>query len=90
MGQMADMRVELVESAAGKDALVGGKVLDGFSFDDCDVIRHNLVDHVVTWKGNSELSALRGRAVHLRFKLSMTSLFTFALTDSPSIAERIA
>jgi len=77
MGQMADMRVELVESLAGKDAVVGGRVVEGYSFDDCDVIRHNLTDYRVTWNGKWDLSALKGRAVHLRFRLTMTDLFTF-------------
>ena len=81
MEEMADMRVELVESGAGKDAVVGGKPVKGFTFGDCDVIRHRLVDHVVTWNGRSDLSDLKGRSVHLRFKLSMTSLFTFAFVD---------
>ena len=81
MEEMADMRVELVESGADKDAVVGGKPIAGFTFSDCDVIRHRLVDHVVTWNGRSDLSDLKGKAVHLRFKLSMTSLFTFAFVE---------
>lgn len=81
MAPMGDMRVELVESARDQEAVVGGKVMKGFSFDDCDVIRHNLVDYTVTWNGKSDLSRLKGKAVHLRFKLSLTSLFTFAFVD---------
>ena len=81
MAPMSDMRVELVESGQDRSAVVGGKVLPGFGFDDCDAIRRNLVDHVVTWNGADDLSRLRGRAVHLRFRLSLTSLFTFAFVD---------
>ncbi|MAE62639.1 MAG: hypothetical protein CMJ18_00070 [Phycisphaeraceae bacterium] len=81
MAPMPDLRVELVESAEGRGNVLGGHVIPGFSFDDCDVIRRNMFDCIVTWNGSDDLSALRGRSLHLRFRLSLTSLFTFAFAD---------
>jgi hypothetical protein len=40
---------------------------------------------MVTWKGNADLSALKGRAVYLRFKMKKAGLFSFQLSDSAKI-----
>ena len=41
-----------------------GDIVAGRSFDDCDPITgHELLSHTVTWKGESDLSALAGRPV---------------------------
>ncbi len=44
-----------------------GKPQAGFSSSDADVITQDAVHHVVSWNGSSDLSALRGRNVRLRF-----------------------
>ena len=38
-----------------------GRVLEGYSENDCDPIHVDDVDHVVTWKGNSDASNLAGK-----------------------------
>ena len=44
-----------------------GKPLAGLSSSEADVVTQDAVHHVVSWKGSSDLSALRGRHVRLRF-----------------------
>jgi hypothetical protein len=82
MAVLGDIRVELVESLPARQAVVGGRPVPGFTMEDCDVIRTNRIDHRVTWKGQWDLSELRGRPLHLRFRLSEAELFTFAFGDA--------
>ena len=77
MAELGDIRVELVESLEGHDAVVGGRPIKGFSFKDCDPVGGQAVDGTVTWNGNGDLSALLGRPVHIRFKLKVADLFAF-------------
>ncbi|MAE63204.1 MAG: hypothetical protein CMJ18_02930 [Phycisphaeraceae bacterium] len=81
MADMGQITVELVESLTGRDCVVGGKPIEGFAFKDCDPVRGNRVDWPVTWNGNGDLSQLKGRPVHLRFRLKIANLFTFAFKD---------
>ena len=53
--------------------------LDGFGMGDCDVLEGDEVSRVVTWKGKSDLSALKGREVSVRFSLARAKLFSLAL-----------
>ena len=79
---LGDIRVELVESLPAREAVVGGRPVPGFTMDDCDVIRTNRTEHRVTWNGNWDLSAVRGRALHLRFRLNESELYTFAFGEA--------
>lgn len=54
-----------------------GRSLEGFTIADCDKILTNDVDHVVTWKGKSNVSALAGKPVRLRFEMRSTKLYAF-------------
>jgi len=54
-----------------------GKEVPGFTVDACDVIRGNAVEKVVTWKGSSDLTALSGQPVRLRFVMRAAKLFAF-------------
>ena len=54
-----------------------GKPLSGFAVADCDKIMTNDTDHVVSWKGNSDVSALAGKPIRLRFEMRSTKLFGF-------------
>ena len=53
----------------------------GFSLGDSDRIITDEIEHVVTWKGKSDLSSLRGRAVYLRFQMKHAELYTFQVTQ---------
>ena len=83
MAEMGEIRVELVEAPSAKEVVVGGKPVSGFTMDECDVIRANSNDHLVTWNGKSDLSRLTGQSVHLRFKLTLAELFSFNFYGTP-------
>ena len=51
--------------------------IKGFSGEDCDLIQGNHIRYTVTWKGSSNVSALAGKTVRLRFTMRNTQLFAF-------------
>ena len=55
------------------------KPVKGFSMEDCDPIITENTAHVVTWKGKSDLSALKGRRVFVRFKMRHAGLYSFQI-----------
>lgn len=70
--------MEILEAPAPGAASLGeAKPVPGFSLSDCDRIRVDQVNRLVTWKGKSDLSALAGRPVYLRFKLKDAAIFSF-------------
>ena len=81
MAELGEITVELVESLPAKEVIVGGRPIPGFSFAECDPVRGRGLAKTVTWQGRSDLSELRGRPVHLRFRLQIANLFTFAFRD---------
>jgi len=52
-----------------------GEVLPGRSFDRCDRINGDHLDHVVTWSGQADLGHPEGEAVTLRFRMRSAELF---------------
>ena len=64
-----EIRVEAI------DAL--GRVISGFSKEDCTPIRGDSVRHVVSWKGGPNCHQLQARPIKLRFHLKTASLFSF-------------
>jgi hypothetical protein len=68
------------------------KPVSGFAMEDCDpvAVRDDL-QLVLTWKGSSDLSALRGRSVYIRFFIRNATLYTFriaaATPDKPEASE---
>ena len=66
---------------------VTGQPVPGFAMSDCDPIRGDSLDHLVTWRGKSDLSELIGtgrrqprvgRGLDLRFHLDRASLYSFS------------
>jgi len=56
--------------------------MKGFTKKDCDPITTNSVSRIVTWKGKSGLSALRGMGmgrIRLKFYLRSTDLYSFEM-----------
>ncbi len=51
------------------------KPLSGFALDDCDVIYGDHLDRPVTWKGRSDVTALAGEPIRLRFVLKDADLY---------------
>ncbi len=53
-----------------------GNSLDGYSLDDCPEHFGDTIDRVVTWKNGSDVSALAGKTVRLRFELKDADLYS--------------
>lgn len=51
------------------------KPVRGFGIGDCDPIATDSVRQVVTWKGSSDVSALAGQLVRLRFEMKNSKLY---------------
>ena len=73
------LRVELVDHL--------GRVIEGFSRQESDLITGDSLDHIVTWKGSADLSEVIGhsyryprvsRLLALRFYLDEAKLFAFS------------
>ncbi len=56
---VGSVRVELQDEA--------GQALPGYALDDCPEIYGSEIEHTVAWKGGSDVSALAGKPVRLRF-----------------------
>jgi len=55
--------------------------LTDFGFKDCDLITGNTPEQIVTWNGNSDLSALAGKPIRLRFWMSRARLFSLQFVE---------
>ena len=49
--------------------------LEEYSMSDCDVLEGDEISKAVTWKGRSDLSTLKGRAVSVRIHIAKARLF---------------
>ena len=54
----------------------------GFSYEDCDPISSDRTDCAVTWKGNPDLSSLKGKPVYLRFELRNMGIYSFRIKEA--------
>jgi len=54
-----------------------GRALPGYALADSDEIGGNHLEKTVSWKGQSDLASLRGRAVRLRVVMRACKLFAF-------------
>ena len=66
---MGEARVEVLDE--------NGKAFEGFAADDCDPIHGNFTAKEVSWQGESDVSALAGKAIKLRFVMRATKLYAF-------------
>ena len=62
-----ELRVRILDKEA--------RVVPGFDWEDCRIVRGNRVNHPVAWKGQN--SSLRGRTVQFEFRLRQGSLYSF-------------
>lgn len=53
-----------------------GKVVPGFSADDCDLIYGDSLDRRVSWKGNKDMSALAKEKIQLRFVMYEADVYS--------------
>ncbi len=77
--QHGHVKVELFDRSSGP--YNDNRPIEGFGQDDCDRIRSNAVDYVVTWNGSADLSVLKGKDVYIRFYLKNAHLFGFRFVD---------
>lgn len=68
-GALGSVRVELLDQQ--------GRVIPGYAESDCDPINGNYIARTVTWKGKSDVSALAGQVLSLRFVMRSTKLYAF-------------
>jgi hypothetical protein len=54
-----------------------GAAMEGFLAGDCDPINGSFIGKVVSWRGKTDLSAMAGKAVRLRFVMNDAKLYAF-------------
>jgi hypothetical protein len=59
-----------------------GRPITGFEWAACKPLQSDSVDQLVSWKSGSDLSALRGKAVRLRFVMNDAKLYGFQFADA--------
>ena len=75
-----ELRAELVEPFNERNqGDYGGKLIAGFGADDFDVFEGDSTSHLLSWRGNADLSALRGRRLMLRIALSCGEIWSFTI-----------
>ena len=77
---MGVARVEILDETEEK--------IPGFTLQDCDPINGNLLHHIVSWNGRSDLSSLRGKPVGLHF-VSRSTIFTHSALYPNRKAEKL-
>jgi hypothetical protein len=55
----------------------GGFPAPGFALDQCDTFRGDSIAHVVTWAKNTDVGALQGKPVRLRFVMRGARIYSF-------------
>ncbi len=67
------VRAELVGGERGRD------VLEGYSFEECDLVQGDSLEKAVTWRGKADLSGLRGMNVSVRIRMAWAKLFSVGI-----------
>jgi hypothetical protein len=57
-----------------------GKAYPGFELDDCDLIKGDFVEKTITWNGNSNIKALTGKTICLKFQMQDAKLYALEFT----------
>ena len=68
-----DIRIELAD-ASMETRPRAAEAIPGRSFEDCDPLTGDILDGVVTWNGESDLSDWTGKPVRMRFKMTRARL----------------
>ena len=84
------LQLNFSSSAAGDACVeiqdVQGKPIPGYSLDDCLPLFGDSPDRRVEWKSGTDVSALAGQVVRLRFVLRDADLFAFQFSEAPGSA----
>ena len=77
----AELHLNYSTSAAGEIKVevldASGKVIPGFSSEDCSIVIGNEIDRIVSWGKDKDLSTLSGKEVKLRFVMKDADLYSF-------------
>jgi len=65
---VGSLRIEIQDEA--------GNAIPGFGLADCPEIYGDFIDEVVKWKSGSDVSALAGKSVRLRFVMKDADLYS--------------
>ena len=80
-----ELRLNVATSGAGNLRVeicgLDGRPLDGYSFGDCEAVYGDSIEKKVSWNGKSDLSALAGRPVILRFQMKETDLYSLRFAE---------
>lgn len=68
-GGPCEVRVELLEP--------NHEVIEGFAMSDADPLTESAIGAVVSWRGQSDLSAFEGKPIKLRFSFRNAKLYSF-------------
>ena len=72
------VKIELLDSSGG---VYSKQHLPGYGQDDCVRLGADEYAQIVSWKGNPDLSALKGKKIYIRFWLKSAYLFGFRFAD---------
>jgi hypothetical protein len=79
------LELNFATSAAGSVRVeiqdLDGQPLPGFALDDCPQIFGDAIGRPVTWTKGSDVRAIAGRPVRLRFELKDADLYAFQFQD---------
>ena len=83
-GNTLRLNVNTSASGEGRVALLdeAGKQIPGFTIKDCDFISGDYLAKSVSWKGKTDVSALVGKPVRLRFEMRGAKLYAFQFIKS--------
>ena len=56
-----------------------GVPISGFTLDDCEPIIGDRIERIVSWKGESDVSSLAGRAIRFRFVMKDADLYSMQI-----------
>ena len=55
------------------------KGIEGFNFEDCELLTGDELDKVVRWNGSADVSRLAGVETHIRFRLFRATVFAVTI-----------
>lgn len=73
------LEVEIVDPAEGH--VRGGYAIKGYRLENCDALYGDSKHHVLSYNGRTDLSALKGQRICLRFHLVNARLYSFTVNE---------
>ena len=76
-----EIRIEVADDATGERSRKQAASVPGRALQDCDPISGDRLDHIVTWNGQSDLSAWAGKPVRLRLYMRRARLHSLQFVN---------